>query len=213
MNIISDIKAVIFDMDGLMIDSEPFWAKTDKIFLEGHSIPYTPEINLHIMGMGQREIMEYFKKEFGLTGDTHELIDERRELLYTFLLADVKLLEGVEEIVISLYKKGFPLAIATTGHAKEKVEKILEKVGLESYFSVIVSGDDVGNGKPAPDIYLKTAELLHVDPSVCLVFEDAPNGVKSGKAAGMTVYGINKDENIYQRLKEAGADDVFQSLK
>jgi len=213
MTISSHILAVIFDMDGLMIDSEPYWAKADKVFLEGHSIPYTPQINLHIMGMGQREIVEYYKKEFGLTGDTKELIHERRELLYTFLLANVHLLEGVEEIVTFLYKKGLPLAIATTGHTREKARKILEKVGLESYFHIIVSGDDVPKGKPAPDIYFKAAELLQMDPTVCLVFEDAPNGVKAGKAAGMTVYGVNKDEKIYRKLKEAEADEVFGNLK
>jgi len=213
MKIPSHIKAVIFDMDGLLIDSEPYWAKADEVFLEGHSIPYTPQINLHIMGMGQREIIEYYKNEFGLTGDTQELITERKKLLYAFLLATVKLLDGVKEIVISLHKKNILLAIATTGHTREKAREILGKVGLESYFSVIVSGDDVEKGKPAPDIYLKAAEFLQIEPGRCLVFEDAPNGVKAGKAAGMIVFGINKEDELYKNLEEAGADEIFRSLK
>lgn len=213
MIIPSYIKAVIFDMDGLMIDSEPFWAKADEVFLEGHEIPYTPEINLHIMGMGQREIIEYYKKEFGLTGETQELIAERKKLLYAFLLADVKLLEGVEVSIKALHKNAIPLAIATTGHTQEKTREILEKVGLETYFSIVVSGEDVKRGKPAPDIYVRTAELLGINTSVCLVFEDAPNGVKAAKAAGMVVYGVNKNEKIFNKLKEAGADEVFRSFK
>jgi len=86
-------------------------------------------------------------------------------------------------------------------------------VGLEAYFSVLVSGDDVPKSKPAPDIYLRTAELLHVAPEQCLVLEDAPNGVAAGKAAGMTVIGVNQDENMHKKLKEAKADEVVHTVE
>lgn len=208
----NQVKAIIFDMDGLMIDSEPYWAQADEAFLTGHMIPYSPEINLHIMGMGQREIIEYYKQTFGLHGDTKELIDERKKLLYSFLIPKVKLLEGVENTIKTIQAKALKLAIATTGHSQSKAKDILEKVGLESYFPIIVSGDEVTNGKPAPDIYLRTAQLLKMPPINCLVLEDAPNGVKAAKAAGMTVYGINRDEKIFEQLIGAGADKVFSKI-
>ncbi len=212
MNIPSAVKAVIFDMDGLMIDSEPYWAMADKAFFEKYKKPYTLEINVHIMGMGQQEIMEYYKKEFGFVGDTWSLVTERKKLLYEFLLPNVTLLEGVKEIVHSLYQEEVTMAVATSGHTVERAQSILGRVGLHKYFSLVVSGDDVEKSKPAPDIYLKTAELLYVEPSVCLVFEDAPNGVIAGKAAGMVVYGINKDDKILTKLQESGADKTFRSF-
>ncbi|HSX08715.1 MAG TPA: HAD family phosphatase [Candidatus Saccharimonadales bacterium] len=212
MNIPSSIKAAIFDMDGLMIDSEPYWAQADKAFFEKYGKPYSSEVNVKIMGMGQREIMEFFKKEYGFIGETGALIKERKKLLYKFLLADVKLMEGIEELIHALYKEEIILAIATSGHTVEKAQEILAKFKLQDYFSLAVSGDDVEKSKPAPDIYLKTAELLYVQPSVCLVFEDAPKGVQAAKAAGMTVFAVNKDPELYQKVKEAGADEVFKSL-
>jgi HAD superfamily hydrolase (TIGR01509 family) len=213
MKIPPNSKVTIFDMDGLMIDSEPYWAKADKAFFEKYNKPYEPEISQRIMGMGQREIMEFYKKEFGFVGDTQSLIRERKNLLYEFLLSEITLLEGVKEIISALYQEELILAVATSGHTVERAQSILGKVGLQKYFSLVVSGDDVEKSKPAPDIYLKTAELLFVQPSVCLVFEDAPTGVQAGKAAGMSVYGVNKDPNLYQKLQEAGADNVFKSLK
>ena len=213
MNIPTGCKVAIFDMDGLMIDSEPYWAKADQAFFEKYNKPYKPEINQHIMGMGQREIMEFYKKEFGFEGNTQILIRERKNLLYEFLFIDITLLDGVKEIIRALYQEGIILAVATSGHTVEKAQSILNKVGLQNYFSRVVSGDDVEKSKPAPDIYLKTAELLFVQPHVCLVFEDAPNGVQAGKAAGMSVFGVNKDPDLYQKLQVAGADSVFKSFK
>jgi len=83
---------------------------------------------------------------------------------------------------------------------------------LSNYFSVIVSSDQVKKGKPYPDVYLFTAKLLFLEPNDCLVLEDTVNGVLAGKAAGMEVFGVNKDEKIKKELKNAGADKVFSSL-
>ena len=213
MKIPRQIKAVIFDVDGLMIDSEPYWYQTTEAFFKKYNKPFHPSIHSHIRGRGLHDIIEYFKKEHGFVGDTDALVAERKEMLYELLLKDVALMEGAEELISKLYKKRMPLAIATSAHTKDKLELMLNKFGIVKMFKFFVSGEDIKKAKPAPDIYLKTAELLHVDPSFCLVFEDAPNGVKAGKAAGMIVYGINKDEDFYSKLIEVGADEVFHSLK
>jgi HAD superfamily hydrolase (TIGR01509 family) len=212
MKIPSYIKAVIFDMDGLLIDSEPYWTKADAEFAQRHGKKYTQEINKRIIGLNHRTVMEILRKEYDLAGNTEELIKERRDILYEKLFKNISYMEGAEKVIQALFSKGYPLAVATAGFPREKIIEILKKLQATSYFSVLVSGYDITHGKPAPDIYLKTAELLHVDPSECLVLEDAPNGVLSGKAAGMTVFGVNSDEAFHKGLKNAGADNILKSL-
>lgn len=212
MKLPTSIKAVIFDVDGLLIDSEPYWKKTTETFFAKHNKPFKQEVHQYLHGRGLRDTIEYFKREHGFVGDTDELIAKRREMLYEYLLPNVTLMEGAEKLIRSLHKEGLPLAIATSGHTRDRTKLLLQKLGLEDIFSVLVSGDDVTNAKPAPDIFLLAAQLLGVDPRQCLVLEDAPNGVLAGKAAGMVVYGVNKNEEIYFRLKEVKPDKLLHSL-
>lgn len=206
------IRAVIFDLDGLLIDSKGAWNETDRILLEKRGIRLTEEVLRKVHGTGQKESIEAYKKYSGLEGDTKELIKERREIFYNLVKNDLRILDGGEEIVRKL-SKDFILAIATGGHKKEKVLEILSKFNLATYFPIIVSSDEVLNGKPSPDIYFYTAKKLGVEPKECLVLEDAPNGAIAGKRAGMVVFGVNKDGKIREKLKEAGADKVFSNLK
>lgn len=207
------VKAVIFDLDGLLIDSESMWQKTDKKLLKRRGIIYQGIVRNKIRGLGQKEVMELFKREFGVAQDTDALINERRDIFYSLAKKGLKLLPGVIEIIKEFHKRGYLLAIATGGHRKEKIKEILSKFGLSNYFSVLVSSDEVKNGKPAPDVYLLTATLLGAQPLNCLVLEDAVNGVLAAKAAGMKVFGVNKDLQIRTKLKEAGADKIFTDLK
>lgn len=207
------IQAVIFDVDGLLIDSEPYWHKTTEIFFAKHNKPFTTDVHHRIMGLGLREMMEYFKKEHGFTGDIDEMVTERKELVYAMLLKEVKLMDGAEELIRALHKKGYPLAIATSAHTQDKTVLMLGKFGLAELFAFYVSGEDVKKAKPAPDIYLQTAKLLKIAPKNCLVLEDAPNGVIAGKAAGMYVIGVNKDQRIAKGLTAAKADVVVESLQ
>lgn len=213
MRIPPDIKAVIFDMDGLLIDSEPYWRQTTEAFFAKHNKVFSEEGHRYIHGRGLRDIIEYFKREWGFEGDTDALIEERKEMLYEFLLKNLSLMDGAESLIHALDKKIIPMAIATSGHSRQRTKEILGALGVEHGFSVLVSGEDVKQAKPSPDIYLKTAELLTVEPKHCLVFEDAPNGVKAGKAAGMFVVGVNSDVAIAKKLQESGADNVLTSLK
>ncbi len=207
------LKAVIFDLDGLLIDSESAWRKATAVFFKRHNRIYTDEISEKIMGMGLREITEYFKTAYGFTGDTNALIDERRNLMYELLLKNLTLMPGASEIIRYLYSNNIPLAIATSGHTKQKTKEIVERLGLQSCFTVFISGDDFEKAKPAPDMYLAAAKKLGIAPIDCLVFEDAPNGVLAGKTAGMQLYAVNKDEKLQEKLRKAGADKVFSSLR
>lgn len=206
-----NINVVIFDMDGLLIDSEPFWFDANTKLLAKRGKEYTTEIFRKVVGKGEKEIMELFKAELGISGEIDDLIKERKEYLYESLLKNLVAMEGAGELIEKLSKK-YKLAIATGGHSEQKAREILQALSIDTYFPIIVTSGDVKRGKPYPDIYLLTAEKLHVSPKDCLVMEDAVNGVEAAKAAGMMVFGINKDPWFYSKLQEAGANKVFKYL-
>jgi HAD superfamily hydrolase (TIGR01509 family) len=210
---LQNIRAGLFDFDGLIINSEPFWEKADEAILREQDKEYTLNARIHMLGKGLRESTEYFKQTFGLGKSVDELIEERSALMYNFLLPNAKLMDGVVELIYSFHKKGIVLAVVTGGHKKEKVVEILDSFGLDLYFPVVITREDVKRGKPAPDPFLKAASALGVKSEECLVLEDSPSGVVSGKAAGMVVYGVNGDREILEKLREAGADRVFGSLE
>lgn len=213
MNYHSGIKAIIFDFDGLIINSEPSWQKADTEFLAQRGVQYDRKTREQVRGMGTKEIIEIFKKKYRLEGSVEDLTEERMSLAYKIVLAELSGMEGVEALIKSLHRDGFVLALATAGNIRDRAEAILAKLHIRQYFSLIQGNDSVKRGKPNPDIYIMTAQTLAIEPSECLVLEDAPNGVLSGKAAGMTVYGVNKDAAIRKKLKEAGADKIFASLE
>jgi HAD superfamily hydrolase (TIGR01509 family) len=209
---LTDKKAVIFDFDGLLVDSEPFWNEADTAFLAERGIPYTLELREQIRGMGLRHGIKVFQREFGLQGDIELLMSERRRRFLALFLKKPRLMPYAKEIVEAV-KERYRIAIATGGNTVPTVKEILKRIGLANYFTIIVSSDEVEKGKPAPDVYLLTAKKLMVTPQECLVIEDSPNGVIAAKAAGMLTIGVNTSKDIQQKLHDAGADRVFESLK
>ena len=205
------IKAVIFDLDGLLIDSEPIWHHAYEIFLKNHEVSDNPKVYERMIGRGLRENMVIARDELGVKGDIKGLLGQIRRIFYDLLSSKKNILMKCAGELLSMLNS-YKLAVATGGHTKEKCSQILKNVGIFDYFNVIVSSDDVREGKPAPDVYLETARQLEVEPLKCLVFEDAVNGVVSARAAGMRVFGVNPDEKLRTELKKAGADEVFSSL-
>lgn len=205
-------KAIIFDLDGLLIDSEPAWHRADVRLFAFYGIHPNIEFREGLTGRGQRECAKLVIEKFKLGESVEKFCERRWDYLYQILDTSVFLMSGAQEIVERVSKKGYLVALATSGHQIEKVEDLLGKVEILSYFDEIVSGLDVENSKPAPDIYLKTAQILEVDPDDCVVLEDAKNGVLAGKSAGMKIIGVNADEMARKRLREAGADEVFENL-
>ncbi len=207
------MKAVIFDVDGLLIDSEPLWNKARDVFMERKNMHYDKSIDDVAVGMGLREVILRWQELIGLNGETEELIKEYRKTFYEVALNEqLVLMPGARELINRLSSRSFVLAIATGGHTKDKVTEIIKNLNLLQFFKVLVSSDDVSKGKPAPDVYLKTAGQLGVDPQECVVLEDAVNGVVAGKSAGMRVIGINIEDSIRAELLKAGADEVYKSL-
>lgn len=215
MTIPQNIKAVIFDADGLMINSEPAWLKTHDDFLKKYNIVMDEEALGKLHGIGLKQLIVRLRDDFHLEKSVEDLLSEYREVFYKNFSAseEMKIMEGVEEVAQTFFERGFQLAVATGGHTKKSMEEMLMTFNLLKYFEVIVSGDEVEKGKPNPDIFLLTAEKLGRLPSECLVLEDSVNGVVAAKAAGMRVVGVNKVSKYYHDMKEAGADEVFKSLR
>ncbi len=197
------MKAVIFDMDGVVIDSESIWFESRKNFLGKRGIHITPETDVNKKGVSQRDGMLFLKKYYNLKGIVDELVEERLDNLLEFYeMGQIPLMQGVLSLIKEIRKNKLKTAIASSSPLRI-IEFVMKKLSLENYFDVIVSSDFVSRGKPAPDIFLYTAKKLETRPEECVVIEDSENGVKSAKAAGMKCIGLDVD----------GGDIRVESLK
>lgn len=207
------IKAVIFDFDGLLLDTEPTWDKTYYIFLKNHNVSPNEEVEESMYGSGLIDAVQLMKDKMGLVGETGDLVADYRRLFYKeFSNKNDVLMPGVLEILEKAKRRGLLLALTSGGHTKEKLIEILKLHDIYDYFSVIISSDVVPYGKPAPDVYLEASKKLGQKVDNCLAFEDSPNGVVAAGLAGICVYGINADEKTRNDLIEAGANKVFKNL-
>jgi HAD superfamily hydrolase (TIGR01509 family) len=207
-----NIKAAIFDFDGLIINSEPLWEMADMQILSKRGYTLTNKILLKRLGTGMKRTIEIYIEEFGIKEDANTLINERLEVILNLLEKDLVPMEGLYCLLDQFSRLKIKLAIASSGPFKKNVKKFLQKLKIEKYFSVVVTGEDVKNHKPHPEAFLLAARKLKINPADCLVLEDAPNGIVAAKGAGMKSYGVNKDKKIQEELKKAGANRVFSSL-
>ncbi len=178
--------AIIFDLDGTLVDSMWVWDKVDETFLGQLGIEVPSDMNKDLEGKSFTETAIYFKERFKLAMSVEEIKQSWNEMGWEFYTRQVPLKKGVKEFLEHLEKQGIKMGIATS-NSKELVRAVLKALDIEGYFGQIRTSCEVGRGKPFPDIYLKVAEDLQVEPNRCLVFEDIPNGVRAGKNAGMTV--------------------------
>ena len=178
------IAACIFDQDGLLFDTESVYAVAWVEVSNRHNYGFTDAMTRKISGYGRAEIGEQVLKYISIP-DVESYVDEvmvrARELL---LSAPPKLKPGVREILKWCREKGIKCAVASSA-PRDCVEFNLRTTELRQYFDAVVTGEDVKNGKPAPDIFLKAAEELKVSPEYCIVFEDAFSGIRAAAAAGM----------------------------
>lgn len=178
------IKAVIFDMDGVMIDSEPLWEKTEKIMMARKGLEYTPVYREKIVGLGQKDSARLLKNTFALDATIEQIIGERISILLDIYNSELLLREGLINLLNLLMGNRYKLSLASSSPIKV-IKFVLDKFGLNHYFDPVISGDFVERGKPDPAIYLHTARRLGVSVEECIVIEDSINGVISAKDAGM----------------------------
>lgn len=205
------IKAVIFDWDGVLVDTEGCWVTADKRMLAEHCIDYDGG-NRHLLtGRNQKECVQVFIEKYGLPLDVEKAIQLRlAKLKEIYATVGNVLMPGALELIKDVKAKGLKLAIAS-GSSKEILEFLVRKQGVYDYFDYVVSTDAVKNGKPAPDVYLFVAKKLGVLPAHCVVFEDAESGVRSAKAAGMYCIAVPNSYTTDQNFSEA--DKIDSSLK
>jgi len=203
------IKAVIFDMDGVMIDSEPLWEKAERILLGRREVKYSPEYRDQIVGLNQNDSVRLLIDTFELDETLEEIKTERVDILTAIYEKELETVEGLVPLLDSLRDEDIPLAVASSS-PMHVINFVLDMFSLNDYFSVVVSGECTDNGKPHPDIYLETARLLGVEPHECLAIEDSINGVLSAKAAGMPCIAV-PDKGLTPD-KFQNADHVCQNL-
>ncbi|MBU3145123.1 HAD family phosphatase [Clostridium sp. CF012] len=207
------LKAVIFDMDGVIIDSEPTHMRLENEIYKKLSIEVTGDEHHSFVGATSHYMWEVLKNKYKLNQTLDELIEYDRSTYFKYLNSDeceITLIDGVKELIKDLYEHGIKLAIASSSPLNV-IEVIAKKFQIEEYFEVFVTGDYVSRSKPEPDIFLFASEKLGVSPENCIVIEDSHNGVLAAKKAGMKCVGINSDAEGSQDISMA--DLVINSFK
>ena len=203
------LKAVIFDLDGLLVDSTPVQQEANRQFLAKYGKVHFPSTGRE--GMRIIDIIRDYKDIYQLPGTVEELYVARQELFLSLVKTDLQLFPGALPLLEKL-KNGrrLKIALATSG-SKDYIRTLFSKFEtLESFFHVVATGDDVVRGKPYPDIYLLTLEKLGFEAEECIVLEDSFNGIAAAKAAGIQVICVpNKN---YQDADYSQADKTFASL-
>jgi HAD superfamily hydrolase (TIGR01509 family) len=203
--------AVVFDLDGVLADSEPWWNQIDTKLLSEYGVNYRGEYHRNVLGVSYRVAVEFYKNTFHIAAPVDELMRRRGEIATDFFVNRVGLFPSAKTTLEQLREMNLHLAVATSS-VSASARPFLERTGITSVFSVIVTGDEVQQGKPHPDIYLQTAKKLGIAPSVCLVIEDALAGVAAAKAANMHVAAIPDSRFVAPVEYEKEADFVLGSL-
>jgi beta-phosphoglucomutase len=183
--------ALIFDMDGVLVDNDEFHYRSFEIFCEKYNINLTPELyNTKITGRTNEMILKFLFGDSITPQRIHDLAYEKEAIYRDIFKAHIKPANGLMELLERAYKKNIPCAVASNGPF-ENIDFVLDETEMRKYFKVIVNATMVKEGKPAPDIYLKAAELLGYSTDNCVVFEDSPTGIKAARAAKIKVIGLN----------------------
>jgi HAD superfamily hydrolase (TIGR01509 family) len=182
------VAAVVFDLDGVLVDSEQVWDDARRELVADRGGTWTDDATRAMMGMSSLEWSRYMHDELGLDLEPAAIsaaVVEKLEQLYR---RELPLLPGAREAVRALAAR-WPLGLASSSN-REIIDLVLELAGLTDAFAVTVSSEEVARGKPAPDVYLEVARRLGVVPEACAAIEDSTNGLRSAAAAGMTVIAL-----------------------
>jgi mannitol-1-/sugar-/sorbitol-6-/2-deoxyglucose-6-phosphatase len=188
-----NLQAYIFDMDGLLIDSEPLWRRAEISVLKTVGVPLTDDMCKETMGTRLDEMVAYWFQRFPWSGKSQNEVGGEILAEVTSLIAAEGLpMPGVREILELLMSRGEHLGLASSS-PPALIEAVLTRLEIKSCFSVVCSAVDEQWGKPHPGVYLTTAKKMNADPALCVAFEDSPAGVESARKAGMTVVAVSPD--------------------
>ncbi len=204
------IQAVVFDMDGVLVDSEPVWDKARKAMADIAGKSWDTLDHDAVMGVSTEEWADYMIERLELTMTRQQVVDEVIGRMKAMYEAGVPYLPGALEVV-EMAAAEFRTGLASGAHPA-LIDIVTTDEPMTGRFEVIVAADEVGAGKPAPDVYLAAAERLGVDPAECVCLEDSGNGILSGAAAGMKVIAVPDPRFPPAAEKLERADDVASSL-
>lgn len=201
-------EAVIFDLDGTLVDSMWMWKDIDIEFLSGYGILLPEDLQKAIEGMSYTETAKYFIDRFSLPLTVPQIQAVWNRMTIEKYRTQVALKKGVREFLDYLHLNRIPMGIATS-NGRELVDTVLGALHIERYFRAVTTGCEVDSGKPSPDIYLESARRLQADPAGCLVFEDIPAGILAGKRAGMRVCAVEDEYSADMREEKIRLSDYY----
>ena len=202
-------KAVIFDLDGTLIDSMVIWIQIDKEYVEIRNIPVPDDLFKDVKtGNSFKEICQYFKDKFNLPDSIEEIGAEWTSMVEEHYKTDVKLKAGAHEFLKFLEENNIKMGVGTS-NSKHLAETVLKANNVLGKFDSIVTGCEDIKGKPFPDIFLKVADELNIAPEDCLVIEDVFVGVQAAKQAGMDVFAIYDEHAAYEADKIKQTADFY----
>jgi HAD superfamily hydrolase (TIGR01509 family) len=202
--------ALLFDMDGLMVDSEPLWFRVQGDFVRAHGGQWTPEIAAQCRGRGLVNAMRVIKEKcpvpVDIERDTRTILDQ-----FAARIPELELKPGCRELVAAAAEHATATAVASSS-AMQLIEAVLDHFALRPSFDVVISGEAVGRPKPAPDVFLAAADRLGAAPRDCVVLEDAYAGVQAGHAAGMRVIAVPEEADPrLSSIADAVVADLHQA--
>jgi len=181
-------KAVLWDMDGTLIDSEPHWLKSERELAKAHDFDWSEDDGKSLVGLSLKESSRIFREKVGLEMSSDEVIKHLTESVSSSLEKEIIWRPGAKELLKELRRRGIKTALVTMS-LRSMALQVVDAMGFKA-FDAVVAGDDVVHGKPHAEPYLKAAALLNVSPSDCVAFEDSISGILSAEAAGTKAVGI-----------------------
>ena len=211
---LQNIKAVLFDLDGTLVDSMWVWKQIDLDYLGSRNIRMPESLQKDIEGMSMRETAKFFQQQFAITDSIDVMMAEWNAMAMETYAHKVTWKPGAKEFLMQLKERGIATGIATS-NSKELLKAVSDALSMDTYIDCYLTGNELNKGKPAPDIYLEVANRLQVLPQDCLVFEDICPGIMAAKNAGMKVCAIyddySKDITAEKKaLADAYIDDYTQ---
>lgn len=193
----------IFDMDGLLANTEPLWKKAEIFCFAEVGVQLTHEMCSETMGLRVDEAVSYWVKKYGLNSGSRQLVEKVLDQVESLILQEAKLLPGVRETLDLLQAEGFRMAVASSSYYRI-IHRVLATTGIAAYFEAIHSAQEEAKGKPHPAVYQGVLRKLGVEPDRAVAFEDSVNGVRSAVAAGLFTIAIPAPEDLHDpRYREA----------
>lgn len=217
------IEGVIFDMDGVIMDSEPIHYKVEKAILSNFNEPFELQDHARFVGQATQDLWKTLCEERNLSQSFEVLaLLDNADYMEELKSGEIAAIDGVVDLIKGLQSRGIPLVVASSA-IRQNIEVVIDRLDIKQFFEGYVSGQDVEKTKPNPDIFLKAADLIKIEPAKCLVIEDAKHGVEAAKAAGMFCIGyknlnsgnqdLSRADMVVEHLSDINLDKVNSLIK